>query len=197
MKSPSVPAKARLQPRLNPPRRVTRLCSNRACIEEAVKLEKRLTLKGKPGAILDGATAFKESWKPAGGDLADVYTAPLKDRPDGLLVDGKFLAEIRYDRAKSGGDWNWKTLLRKGTPLSGFENVRALWMYHPDEDIIYARFPDAAKPSGLEITWLAKDRPLIEIRNTSGAVVEDLTFAHGLERHHHPGGRQGSHRAAV
>jgi hypothetical protein len=145
---------------------------------ETIRIEKSLTLRALPGAVLDGATQFRAEWSTSGDG---VFTTPLKKRPFGLLADGKFIAEIRYDRAKGKGDWNWQTLLSKGPPLSGFEQIRALWMYHPDEGKLYARFEGGAAPAGLSLHIVQSDAALLTVAKASGVVVEGFTFAHGSE----------------
>jgi hypothetical protein len=141
-----------------------------------VRIEKRLALRGQPGAVVDGAEELRAAWSAAG---AGVFAAPVKSRPDGLLVDGRFIAEIRFDRAQAKGDWHWRTLLEKGPPLGGFKEIRALWMYHPKEQRIYARFENAAAPDKLALSWLPSDEPLLTVGKCSGAVVEGVTFAGG------------------
>jgi hypothetical protein len=146
---------------------------------EHVRIEKRLTLRASPGAVMDGAADLRAEWSPAGAGLENVFTTPLKTRPDGLLADGRFIAELRFDRAQSAGDWHWRTLLAKGPPLSGFTQIRALWMYHPKEQRIYARFENGAAPDRLALSWLPSAAPLLTITKASGVVVEGITFAHG------------------
>lgn len=147
--------------------------------QERVRLEKQLTLRGEAGAILDGATPLKAEWSAADG-LEKVFVTASKTRPEGLLVDGKFIAEIRYDRAQKSGDWHWQTLLAKGTPLSGFKHIRALWMHHPKEKKIYVRLEDGAAPGKAALTAVMSGKPLIEIA-AEGVVVEGLTLRGGTE----------------
>lgn len=146
---------------------------------ERIRLEKQLTLRGEPGAIIDGTTPLKAEWFPAEG-LDKVFTSPSKNRPEGLLVDGKFIAEIRFDRAQKTGDWHWQTLLAKGTPLGGFKHIRALWMYHPKEKKIYLRLEDGAAPDKATLSAVMSGEPLIEIV-AAGVVVEGLTLRGGTE----------------
>ncbi len=146
---------------------------------ERVRIEKSLTLRALPGAVLDGAEDLRVAWSPAGQELAGVFTAAVQSRPQGLLVDGRFVAELRFDRAQSKGDWHWRTLLGRGTPLSGFKEIRALWMYHPEEKRIYAHFENAAAPDRLALSWLRSDEPLLTLAKVEGIVVEGLTFTHG------------------
>jgi len=146
---------------------------------ERIRLEKQLTLRGEAGAILDGTTPLKAEWSPAEG-LGKVFFTASKNRPEGLLVDGRFIAEIRFDRAQESGEWHWQTLMAKGTPLSGFRQIRALWMYHPKEKKIYVRLEDGAAPEKAALTAVMSSEPLIEIA-VAGAVVEGLTLRGGTE----------------
>jgi len=148
--------------------------------QERVSIDKPLTLKGTPGAVLDGAEELKVAWSPAGDDLKNVYVAALPKRPHGLLVGGKFLAEMRHDRADEAGDWHWQTLLAKGTPLSGFNEVRALWIYQPKEQRLYARFENAAAPDTLKLSIVRSQDALLTITNASGVAIEGLTLANGF-----------------
>lgn len=147
---------------------------------EWVRIDKPLTLRGLPGALLEGAQELKVQWSPAGADLPDVYTAPMPKRLRGLLVNGQFIAEMHFDRADEKGDWHWRTLLAKGTPLSAFKQIRALWVYHPKEQRIYARFENGAAPSALRLSALYSSEPLLTIAEAAGVMIDDLSFAHGF-----------------
>ncbi|HYF34675.1 MAG TPA: hypothetical protein VD994_05240, partial [Prosthecobacter sp.] len=98
---------------------------------ECVEVKKTLTILGETGAILDGSRVLDAVWTPAGGHLPGVFAAKVKARPYGVVVDGKLVAEVRYSSAQKEGEWHWETLLRRGPPLSGFEQIRALWVFHP------------------------------------------------------------------
>ncbi len=145
---------------------------------ERVRIEKPLTIRGEKGVRLEGAEVLKATWS-AVADMKGVFTAPSERRPEGLLLEGKFMAEIRFDRAQEKGDWHWQTLLAKGTPLSGFEQVRALWMHHPKEDKIYVRLPHGGSPEKAKLAAVMSDKALIEIAAPS-VVVERLSLAGGV-----------------
>lgn len=147
---------------------------------ERVKVDKPLTIRAVPGAVLDGSVPFKVEWAEAGAELNGVFTTAAKKRPRGLLVDGKFIAEIRYDRAKEKGDWHWRTLFAKGPPLSGFNEIRALWMYHPEENRIYVHLENGARPEGLALSFVESGDPLLRV-SAAKVVVEGLTFAHSFD----------------
>lgn len=146
---------------------------------ESVRIEKTLTLRGEAGAVIEGASELKAAWLPVDG-MTGVFTAEAGSRPEGLLVGGKFIAEIRFDRAQKEGEWHWRTLLAKGAPLSGFDQVRALWMHHPKERRIYARLEGGASPAQAALSITRSSMPLIEIA-APGVVVEDLTLRGGAE----------------
>ena len=146
---------------------------------EQVRVDKALTIRAKPGAILDGSTPLNAAWSPA-LDMQSVFVASVDKRPEGLLVGGRFIAEIRFDRAEKSGDWHWRALLTKGTPLSGFGQVWALWMYHPNEKRIYLRLENGASPESVALSVVKSDKPLLEIV-APNVVVEGLTFAAGVE----------------
>ena len=143
---------------------------------ERVKISKTLTLRGMPGAALDGSTPMEAEWVAGEGGK---MSAALKGRPYGLMVDGKFLAEIRFDRAQPKGDWNWRTLLEKGPPLSGFSQIRALWVYHPEEKKVYACFEDGAVPDASRLSVIPQKDPLILITGASGVKIVGIEFRGG------------------
>lgn len=146
---------------------------------EAVVIDKRLTLKGEPGAVLDGTKPLQADWQPAGTDLPGVQTCTLPTQPAGLLLDGKFIAELRYDRAQKAGDWHWKTLLKKGPPLSGFNEIKALWIWHPKEKRAYVRLPDGITPAAAKLTFIPQDQPILSVKGASGVVIENLQLTGG------------------
>lgn len=146
---------------------------------ERVRVEKKLTLRGEAGAVLDGTVPLKSEWTAAVG-MAGVFVTESKNRPEGLLVDGKFIAEIRFDRAQKSGEWHWQTLLAKGPPLGGFKHIRALWMHHPKEKKIYLRLEDGAAPDKAALTVVMSGKPMIEIA-AEAVVVEGLMLRGGAE----------------
>ncbi|HEY1050377.1 MAG TPA: right-handed parallel beta-helix repeat-containing protein [Prosthecobacter sp.] len=146
---------------------------------EHVQVEKPLTLRGKKGAILDGSSVLKTGWSPV-AEMEGVFSASSEERPDGLLLDDTFIAEIRFDRAQSKGDWHWQSLFAKGTPLSKFEQVRAVWMYHPKEKKIYVRLESGGSPEKARLSAVMSGEALIEI-TAPNVVVEDLTLAAGVD----------------
>jgi len=141
---------------------------------ERVKITKLLTLRGLPGAVMDGATPFTATWS-ADGE-AKTFVVPVKARPYGLLTRGRFIAELRFERAQEKGDWHWRTLIEKGPPLSGFDQIKALWVYDPKEKKMHARFENGVAPDGLALTLITAKEPLIQISKVQGVKIEGLEF---------------------
>ncbi|MES2734996.1 MAG: right-handed parallel beta-helix repeat-containing protein [Verrucomicrobiota bacterium] len=141
---------------------------------ERVQITRPLTLRGQPGAILDGSQVFQGEW--SAGDSENVWVIPVQGRVYGLLIQGRFVAELRHSRAQKEGDWHWQTLLKKGPPLSGFDQIRALWVYHPKEQKIYAHFEKDASPKGLALSVVTTQEPLIQVSNASDVRIEGLEF---------------------
>eukprot|EP01031_Cornospumella_fuschlensis_P049403 gene49403-60477_t len=146
---------------------------------ERVVVDKPLTISGKDGATIDGAVPLDVAWTAAVGDLEGVFTATVKRRPFGLMIGGKLMAELRFDRAQKAGEWHWQTLLRRGPPLSGFEQIRALWIYHPEEQRIYARFENGQLPDKTAVSYIDSYEPLIRVSKASKVVIEGLTLQGG------------------
>ncbi len=142
---------------------------------EHVIINKSLTLRGLPGAIMNGAKRSTLAWRQA-DDLPGVYVASAKKRIKGLLVDGKFIAEIRSTRTTKAGDWHWKKLLSKGPPRSAFKEILGLWMYDPESQQIYARFPNAQDPKNLQLSFFTTSSPMIYIDGAKEVIIENLTF---------------------
>ncbi|TLD69448.1 hypothetical protein FEM03_17550 [Phragmitibacter flavus] len=150
---------------------------------ETITINKPLTLLGQPGAILDGSKPITTPWTPA-PDLPHVYTTPCKHRPAGLLFQDKFIAALDFDRAQKPGDWHWQTLLKNGPPLSQFTQIRALYIYHPREKLIYLRLPDNVTPSDTNLAIVPNDAPLITIENTQNVQIKDLSLRHSATSIH-------------
>jgi hypothetical protein len=143
---------------------------------ERVVVDKPLTITAAgEEVVLEGAVPYSGVWRPVGEEMPGVWVAPLQKRAHGLLLEGKFVAEMRLSAAQAKGDWHWRTLLLRGTPLSGFQEIRALWMYHPEEKRIYARFPDGAGPAVLKMALVEAPEPLLTVA-AANVVVEGLVF---------------------
>ncbi len=145
---------------------------------EHLRIEKRLAVRGQIGAVVAGSLQLQAQWDSAeASDLPGVFVAHLKKRPHGLLVNGKFVAELRLDKAATRGEWHWRSLLAAGPPLSEFKEIRALWLYHPDEQRLYVRFGDSTSPARRGLSFVPTDEPLLTIERASGVTVDGLTFA--------------------
>ena len=101
----------------------------RGVYPETIVISRRVAVVGEAGAILDPSEPFRPAWRPAPDIGADVYQAELPKKPGALMLGGKVLAEIDERRTGKDGDWFWKRLLAQGTRRSGFQFVRAIWIY--------------------------------------------------------------------
>jgi len=146
---------------------------------ETVRIVKPVTLLGEAGAIMDGTSVMQVKWSPV-PDRNGLFFTEIEKRPDGLLVDGRILAEIRFDRAQEKGDWHWQTLLFKGAPLGGFRHIRAVWMHHPKEKRLYLRLEGGAPPENAALSVIRSGKPLIEVA-AAGVVVKGITLRGGAE----------------
>ena len=146
---------------------------------ERVRIGKPLTIRGEAGAILDGSSPVTGEWSAAEG-LENVFVLASEKKPDGLLMDGKFIASIRFDRAQTKGDWHWRTLFEKGAPLSGFAQIRALWMHHPKEKRIYLRLENGAPPDNSNLSLVKSGGALIEVA-AKGVAIEGITLRGGRD----------------
>lgn len=147
---------------------------------ETIVLDKRLQMIGDEGAIIDPSQPFRAPWRPAPEVGKGVYRAAADRKPYGLMLDGKFIAEIDERRADDEGPWNWKTLLVSGTPRSGFRMVRALWMYRTADHAVYLHMADEAAPERLAWSAIWDKEPAITFRGAVGTSVLGLTLAHGF-----------------
>jgi len=148
---------------------------------ERVIIHKPVTIQGEQGTILDGSLAFEGEWKAADDELPGVYVLPMKHRPKGVLWDEKIIAGLDFRRAEKKGEWHWKTLLKKGPPLSGFEQIKALSIFHPEEKRLYVRLPDGEKPDARRLRYIKNDEALVTLQNTKNVTLSGLTLRHGAD----------------
>lgn len=143
---------------------------------ETVVIDKRVTIDGSAGAVIDPSEPLSAAWTPAVEIGPHVLKCRLERTPAALIVDGKVLAMLNEGNPKCTGLWDWKTLLNKGAPLSGFQYIRGCWIWRKTEKTAYMSLgDDDASRHTWSVLW-SKD-PAITFRNTSGACVTGMTIS--------------------
>lgn len=145
---------------------------------ETIVVDKRLTIIGEPGAVLDPSEPFHAKWQAAPEVGKGVYKTSVERRPTTLMLDGKIIAEIDERRTGEGSPWEWKTLLAKGPPRAAFKWVRAIWVYRSAERTIYLHLADDVDPSPLKWSVVWTRDAIVTFRNVQGASIAGLTLAH-------------------
>jgi hypothetical protein len=146
---------------------------------ETVTISKTLHVKGPEAAVLDPSEPLNVRWIPAPELGAGVHRFESRKKPHALLLDGKVVAELDPRRAAEEGPWHWKTLMAKGPPLSGWSQIRALWIYLPDEKMAYVRVGGEENPGGRTWTAVWTRDPIVTFRGATEATLRGVTLAHG------------------
>lgn len=144
---------------------------------EHVIVSKPVTLDGSAGAVIDPTEPLSASWTPASDIGPGVWKFTSDKQPNALLIAGRHLAALSDKRVQTEGPWYWKTLLAKGTPLSGFANVRGMWLWRPAENTVYVRVGGNDDPRSLPWSVLWNRAPALSLQNVTGARVTGMTFA--------------------
>ncbi len=157
-----------------------------------------LTLRGVAGAVLQGALPAKLNWQPAPDWGAGVYATTS---PIGFIRGIYFSAApaetgwklplIRYERAGDAARapddiWHFRNIFRDGImtpekqPGQGFELLRAVAMFNPEDRRIYIRFGDNRDPNILFFR-LVQGEALIDADGVSNIVVEGLSLINAVK----------------
>jgi hypothetical protein len=147
---------------------------------ETVTISKTLHVKGSDGAVLDPSEPLNVRWTPAPEIGPGVHRFESRKKPQALLLDGRMVAELDPRRADEEGAWHWKTLLAKGPPLSAWSQIRALWIYVPDQKAAYVRVGGEENPGGRTWTVVWTRDPVVTFRGATGATIRGVTLARGV-----------------
>jgi hypothetical protein len=157
----------------------------RGVYRETLTITKSVSIVGEEGALLDPSQPFRPDWRPAEEVGKGVYRAPVEDHPRVLCVDGKIIPELNPENpgcsSEDRGDWYWRRLLVAGTPRTGFQQIRALWVYRRDEKAMYVHLADDADPGRLHWSASWEGVPIISFKGATNASVTGLTLAHGYQ----------------
>ena len=150
---------------------------------ETITIPKPVSIIGDDGAVLDPSQPFRPDWRPAEEAGKGVCRASVDRHPRVLCLDGKVVPELNPDNpgcsSEERGDWCWRRLLADGPPLTGFERIRALWVYRAAERAMYVHLADDADPTGLNWSASWETVPIISFKGAVNASVTGLTLAHG------------------
>jgi hypothetical protein len=143
---------------------------------EFVKVGSGVLLTGGVGTIIDPSEPLTGDWSPAPEVGPWVWKVPAADAVRGLLIDGKFLAALSEPRALQDGDWHWKTLLAKGPPLSGFSQIRGLYLWKKDEKTLYVSL-GGGNPGNHSWRIVRRSDAAITFHGAKAARASGLTLA--------------------
>lgn len=148
-----------------------------------------LILEGGPDVLMQGAEPVVLKWEKVEDWGEGVYRtrSPL-GFIRGIYVntkrssEGRKLPLVRYERTGKGrGTWYHRNLFKVGVmtdqkkPGQGFEVLKAVAMYHPEDQCIYVRFGDNQDPNTLRFR-LVKGTALLDVESVRNVVIRDLTL---------------------
>lgn len=157
-----------------------------------------LVLKGMPGASLEGRAAIKLSWNAvpewgkgvyASGELPGLVRG-VYALPKGVGPALK-LPLVRYERAgdqarKADDPYHYRNIFRDGivspekSPGQGFDVLRAVAMYNPEDHRVYVRFGDNSDPNTMSFV-LADGSALVDIDGVEHVTVEGFQLANSVK----------------
>ncbi|MBL8992748.1 MAG: right-handed parallel beta-helix repeat-containing protein [Spirochaetia bacterium] len=145
---------------------------------ETLIVETSIQIIGEPGVVIDPSERLKLKWE-ADEELGPgVYRAAFSRQPTCLMVDGKIIASLDENRVQKEGPWHWQNLFKSGTPVGGFKFIKGIWLYRSKEKSVILRLEGDLDPNRIVLSVLWDRAPAIAFRNTRGASVQGLSFAH-------------------
>lgn len=138
-------------------------------------------LQGQEGAVIDGGQNITLNWSavPAGeisGDPPGVYKAAISGfTPRTLIADGKWITPLDFNRCTT----TWQGLFANGTGSHGWDGVRAIWMHHPTNGVIYIRFMGDLNPANMVTSVAPVTTPCIDINGKDYCTVRGLDIRNG------------------
>lgn len=152
------------------------VCLEPGIYREFVKPRSGVLLSGRTGVVIDPSEPLTGKWSVADEVGPGVWKIPAPDEVRGLLIDGRFLAGLSEPRVRKEGDWHWKTLLAKGPPLSGFRQIRGLYLWKKDEKTLYVAL-GGANPGSHTWRWVRRGDAAVTFDGVNDARIQGITLA--------------------
>lgn len=143
---------------------------------ETIEIKKSVTLEGNGKALLDPSEPWTAPFLPAPEVGPGVYSSAAPEEVRGLLMEGRFVAALDEKRAEKEGAWHWRTLLKVGPPLSGFERIRALYLWKRDEKKLYLSLGGQTPVAG-SFRWVRVKNPAVTFHGARSARVQNLQIS--------------------
>ncbi|KKR03204.1 MAG: Lipolytic protein G-D-S-L family [Candidatus Uhrbacteria bacterium GW2011_GWF2_39_13] len=151
--------------------------------------EKPLILEGQDGVIIENAKETELKWEAVPEWGEGVYRAKSAFSM-GLFADGKNIIAIRYERTHpdfmKNEIWQYRNLFKNGviaqgkTAGHGFDFLKALWMYNPEDKCIYIKFANLANPKKIKFR-LADASSCIDIQNAPNIIINNLELRYSVK----------------
>jgi hypothetical protein len=144
--------------------------------QEHVRMRDGVSVSSEDGAVIDPSEALDGDWRQAAEIGPGVWKTAAAEEVHGLLIDGKLVAALAEPRASKDGAWHWKTLLVSGPPLSGFRQIRGLWMWKKDERALYLSL-GGGDPRGHQWHQLRRSEAAVTFHGVKQARLQGITLA--------------------
>lgn len=171
------------------------------------KTEQSITLKGSRDAVIDAAYPDTLHWTPAFDVAEGVYFAPTPGDVAVLVCDGKLINMLNYRRVTPEninsrlsqyaarreknpallevmmenfnlvGSFSYPVIFQRGVGKRGWENVKAVGMYHPVRGGVLIKFGDGTSPENMCI-FASPRVPAIKIQGAGQVTVSGLVIRH-------------------
>jgi hypothetical protein len=129
----------------------------------------RVTLRGTPGAVVNGNTAhWRPQWKPEPGIAPLAFSSAIPFEPGVMSVDGRSMIRLEADRGAL-------VVHRDGVGRAGRNALGACFTYLAKDKRVVISFAAQRDPSKLAIEAAPDHSAAITIKNAAGVTVEDLT----------------------
>ncbi len=147
---------------------------------ESIKLDKGIFLHaGSMGqVIIDPSQGLESEWTALPEWSTNLFVLSIDKEVQGLMMDGKFIANLQESRCLVEGPLHWKNLLTKGMPLSGLEQVRAVCLWRKTENKLYLNL-NGDNPNTHSFRIIVGSSRCLTFAGVKNSRVEGLIFRGG------------------